>query len=142
MHRTFLIVSTVAVIAVIAYGFVLVGSPGSRRLDRFDEQRVQDLQAIVQEIQSMVIDSNSEKRDTLKAPLPTTLEEAAMRAKLRGLSLNDPETGVPYEYRVKSETTYELCATFAGARSNDYRVFWNHPAGAHCFTINVLDPPP
>jgi hypothetical protein len=58
------------------------------------------------------------------------------------LSLKDPETGQPYTYRVTGKTTYELCATFSLERKSEQNVFWNHPAGEHCFTINVLDPPP
>ena len=140
IHAAFAIVASVVVAFAVAWAFVLVGSPATRRLERFDERRLQDLQTIAREIQSMVEDPND--KGTLKEALPKTLEEAAKRARDERVNPRDPETGEPYVYTVKNETTYELCATFARPRDWDSRVFWNHPAGAHCFTINVLDPPP
>ncbi|MES1213197.1 MAG: hypothetical protein ABUL64_01290, partial [Singulisphaera sp.] len=113
-----------------------------RRLERFDEQRLDDLQTIVREIQLMVIDQNDKEKKTLKEPLPKTLAEAAERARDEKVNPRDPESDEPYEFTVTGETTYELCATFSRERQSDYRVFWNHPAGRQCFTINVLDPPP
>jgi hypothetical protein len=83
-----------------------------------------------------------DNKGTLKEPLPKTLEEAAKRARDERLNARDPETNAPYRFRFKDATTYELCATFARSRDSDASVFWNHPAGTHCFTINVLDPPP
>ena len=140
VHAAFAIVASVVVASAVAWGFVLVGSPATRRLERFDEQRLQDLQIIAREIQSMVEDPN--KKGRLKEALPKTLEEADQRSRGKRVNLRDPETGDPYLYTLKSDTSYELCATFARQRDWDSRVFWNHPAGARCFTINVLDPPP
>jgi hypothetical protein len=140
IHVIFAVVASFVVAFAVAWRFSLVGSPAARRLERFDERRLQDLRTIAREIQSMV--ENRNKRGTLKEPLPRTLEEAAQRARDERLNPRDPETNEPYRYRIKDETTFELCATFARARDNDARVFWNHPAGTHCFTVNVLDPPP
>jgi len=140
IHAAFAVVASVVVAVAVAWGFFLVGSPATRRLEHFDEHRLQDLQTIAREIQSMV--ENRNKRGTLKEPLPKTLEEAAERARDERLNPSDPETNEPYRFRINNETTYELCATFARKRDSDARVFWNHPAGKHCFTINVLDPPP
>jgi hypothetical protein len=140
VHAIFGIVTTVVVAAAVAWGFVLVGSPASRRLARFDEQRLEDLRTIAREIQGLVVDPEDKKK--LKQPLPKTLAEAASRAQNERLNARDPETGEAYEYRVTGEATYELCATFSQARDRDALVFWNHAAGRHCFTINVLDPPP
>jgi hypothetical protein len=139
-HAAYAIVASIVVAFAIVWGFVLVGSPATRRQERFDEQRLKDLQTIAREIQWMVVDPN--ENETLKAALPMTLEEAAARARDKSLNPRDPETGEPYVYTVKNESTYEVCATFARKREWDSRVFWNHSAGAHCFTINVLDPPP
>jgi hypothetical protein len=139
IHAAFAAVASIVVTSAVAWGFVLVGSPATRRLERFDERRLHDLQTIAREIQSIVEDPNN--KGTLKEPLPKTLEEAARKARFEKLNPRDPETGAPYEYRVKSATTYELCATFARKRDSDIRVFWNHPAGSHCFTIDTLDPP-
>jgi len=140
VHVAFALFASLIVAFAIAWGFFLVGSPGARRLERFDDQRLQDLQTIANEIQWMVIDSTKEK--ILKEALPATLDEAAERARGKRIQQRDPETGEPYRYTVKNETTFELCATFSRPRESDWRVFWNHPAGAHCFTINVFDPPP
>jgi hypothetical protein len=138
-HAAFGVAASVAVAVALAWGFYLAGSPSTRRLERFDERRLQDLQTIAREIQRMVEDQNN--KGTLKEPLPKTLEEAASRARDERLNPRDPETNEPYPFRVKDATTYELCATFARSRDSDVSVFWNHPAGRHCFTIKVLDPP-
>jgi hypothetical protein len=140
IHAAFAVVTSVVVFFAIAWGFFLVGSPATRRLERFDERRLEDLRTIAREIQSMV--ENPNKNGTLKEPLPKTLEEAAQRSRDERLNPRDPETNEPYRFLIKNETTYELCATFARKRDSDARVFWNHPAGMHCFTIKVLDPPP
>ena len=140
LHTVSAVVASVVVILAVGWGFYLVGSPSARRLERLDDRRLQDLQTIAREIQLMVVNPN--KRGTLKEPVPKTLAEAAQRARNERVNPRDPETGEPYGYTRKDETTYELCATFAKPRDWDSRVFWNHPAGAHCFTINVLDPPP
>jgi hypothetical protein len=139
-HTGFAIVASITVAIAVACGFVVIGSPSTRRLARFDEQRLRDLQTIAREIQLMTEDPN--KKGTLKESLPKTLDEATLRARDERVNPRDPETGEPYAYRVKDETTYELCARFARKRDWDSRIFWNHPAGAHCFVINVLDPPP
>jgi hypothetical protein len=99
------------------------------------------LQTIAREIETMVVEQGQEKK-TLKAELPHTLGEASVRARNERLSVQDPETGEPCTYTVQSETTFELCATFARQREWTSGVFWNHPAGTHCFRIDVLDPPP
>jgi hypothetical protein len=140
VHAVFAACASIVVVSAMAWGFVLVGSPSTRRLERFDEQRLRDLQTIAREIQWMTVDANN--KDTLKATLPATLDEAAEKARNKQLNPLDPETGAPYRYTVKNESTFELCATFSRPRQWDSNVFWNHPAGEHCFTINVLDPPP
>ncbi|MEX0678399.1 MAG: hypothetical protein WD063_15070 [Pirellulales bacterium] len=140
IHAAFAVVASIVVAFAVAWGFVLVGSPATRRLERFDEQRLADLRTIAREIQGMVEDPN--EKGTLKGALPKTLAEAAAKARNERVHLRDPETGEPYAYTVTNETTIELCATFARPRDSDWDVFWNHSAGRHCFTINVLDPPP
>src|SRR5262245_61065930 len=141
-HTAFGVAASIVVISVIVWGLVLAGSPATRRHERLDEQRLQDLQTIASEIQSMVVHPYPDRKRELKEPLPRTLDEAIQRARGARLNPRDPETGEPYRYTVKNETTYELCARFTRKRESDFRVFWNHPAGEHCFTINVLDPPP
>jgi len=136
----FAVVATLVVGFAIAWGFVLAGSPAARRTQLFDDRRMEDLTTIARAIQAQVEDPN--KKGKLKSPLPKTLEAAAAKARLEKLNTRDPETGEPYGYTVTDATTYSLCATFTRPRNADYRVFWNHPAGEHCFTINAADPPP
>lgn len=139
VHSGFAVVATIAVVATVAWGFVLTGSPKTRRLQRLDEQRLGDLRRIQAEIQLLVRDPDD--ADVLRRPLPKSLEEAAELARQRRLNLHDPETGEPYGYALRGDTVYELSATFALPRDLDYDVFWNHPAGKHTFRIDALDPP-
>jgi hypothetical protein len=133
-------VASIVVVFTIAWGFKLVGSPATRRLERLDEQRLEDLLTIAREILLMVLDRN--KKGVIKEGLPKDLVEASLRARNARLNPSDPETGEAYVYNVKNETTFELCAEFSLPRDDDSEVFWNHGTGRHCFTINVLDPPP
>ena len=121
------------------WGAVLVGSPGTARLERFDQQRLEDLQTIFREVQSLCHDPDIKQK--LKRALPDTLDDLAAEARSERIKLTDPETGQRYVYTVKNATTYELCATFSLKRDSDVDVFWNHPSGPHCFTVDALDPP-
>jgi len=138
-HRLFAFVAAVVTLAALGWGFVLVGTPDQRRLERFDERRVRDLQRIAKEIDSLVYDAD--RPGVLQQPLPAALEELKGKTRYWKLSLLDPDTGQPYGYVIKSGTTYELCATFSLPRDEDTEAFWNHPAGRHCFLIDALDAP-
>jgi hypothetical protein len=187
VHAAFAIAATLAVGVAVVWGFVLAGSPATRRLQVLDERRVRDLKAISSAIQRQVTNwqnyvaappsvaegaaavpsgaaptapvapaaasikipvtpgsaqVSGASQYSLKAPLPKTLDEVAQNDRLEKLSLRDPETEEPYDYSVVNSTTFKLCAKFSRAYHGDFEIFWNHPAGEHCFTINVLDPPP
>jgi hypothetical protein len=139
IHVMFSVASSAVVVVAIIWGFALVGLPGTTRLQRFDQQRLKDLQTIFREIQSLCRDPDI--KDELKRPLPATLEELATLARYARVNLSDPETGQRYGYTVKDKTTYQLRATFSLERDSDVEVFWNHPPGEYSFTVDALDPP-
>ncbi len=139
IHVMFSAASSVVVVVAVVWGFALVGSPRTTRLQRFDQQRLNDLQTIFREIQSLCRDPDM--KDELKRPVPATLEELAKLARHERINLSDPETGQRYGYTVKDGTTYELSATFSLERESDVEVFWNHPSGEHFFTVDTLDWP-
>jgi len=138
-HLMFSVALSVVTILAVVWGVTLVGLPGTARLQRFDRQRLQDLQTIFREVQSLCRDPDI--KNELKRALPGTLDELAALARSEKITLTDPETGEHYIYTVKNGMTYELCATFSLERDSDMEVFWNHPSGSHCFSINALDPP-
>ena len=139
IHVVFSIALSIVVVVAVVWGVALVGSPGTARVQRFDQQRLEDLQTIFREVQSLCQDPDI--KDELKRALPDTLDELAALARSERINLTDPETGQRYVYTVKDPTTYELCATFSLARDSDAEVFWNHPPGKHCFTVDALDAP-
>lgn len=134
-------------IASIAVGIFYVGSPKKERGRRFDQERVNGLQIIQQEIFNQW---------TQTGKLPKTI--ADLSNQFTGfVPPTDPETDGAYEYTVKGDNSFELCAIFsdesleyslqkgaAPARTypypspydNEYN--WNHDAGPVCFdrTIN------
>jgi hypothetical protein len=139
VHLVFSVVFSMVLIGAVVWGVALVGTPQTARLQRLDRQRLEDLQTIFREIQSLCRDPDI--KDELKRALPATLDELATVARSERIKLTDPETGQRYVYRVADGTTYELCATFSLTRDSDSEVFWNHPSGRHCFTVDALDPP-
>ena len=131
------------ILASVAYGFFLVGSPATQRNLRFDEQRATDLQ----QIQSFVANYWQQK-----SALPKNLGE------LRSIGYtvpNDPETSQPYSYSVTGSLTFKLCADFkaasplqpAGASLPYYSSVgvatvpqnWVHKKGNICFD-STIDP--
>ncbi|WP_155523978.1 hypothetical protein [Nodosilinea nodulosa] len=131
--RAFAGVATAAVVAAIAAGFWVLGTPGQQRQIAADRQRVQDIVAIAQEFHNRYLNDGADK-----FRLPSALDEAQVR--------NDPMTGQPYEYERLSDRTFELCATFdtdssthrlSDQGSNPDAERWQHPAGHYCFEFDV-----
>lgn len=139
IHVLFSVALSMIVIVAVVWGIALVGSPGVARLQRFDQQRLEDLRTIFREVQSLCHDPDI--KNELKRALPDSLDELARLARTERINLTDPETGQAYVYTVKGQTTYELCAKFSLERNSDAEVFWNHASGNHCYTVDALDPP-
>jgi hypothetical protein len=135
-------VSTLLVGLAVVFGFLMVESPFKARLRRFDERRIADLSEIQAAIQRQAVEFGDDQKRRLKRPLPQNLEELAkiVREKeyRRELNLYDPQTGEKYAYVVKGKSSYELCVEFSLDNENEYEGEWNHPAGKHCFVVDVL----
>ncbi len=123
----------VVVLAVIIVGVTLLDSPAQERLRRLDERRVDDLRNLSYELDFYW---------TREGTLPPSLEELSSEPGVF-VKLLDPETGLPYEYRVLSSNTYELCAVFAldTAEEQDrfYKDIWSHGPGRQCFQLVARD---
>ncbi len=135
-------------LAALIAGFFIGGSPAYQRQIRFDEQRVQDLQTL----QGQIVYYWSQK-DTLPAR-PEDLQDS-----ISGFVVpRDPATGESYEYSMKNDLSFELCATFAQKGGQEYAVpvplrpavesvpakdpyleNWQHEAGRTCFE-RTIDP--
>jgi hypothetical protein len=144
-HTLFAAGATVTVVAVVAVGLFLNGNPAEVRRQRLDEQRISDLRAL----------SNAVDAYTLRQQrLPENLAALEPEERFSFVRSVDLATGQPYEYRVTSERTYELCASFdttGGAGSFYVRTslfggvaiqganpsFWDHGPGRHCFEFTA-----
>ncbi|MDO8598805.1 MAG: DUF5671 domain-containing protein [bacterium] len=129
----------VGVVAAVAAGFVVTGSPWTARVQRIDAERLQHLSSI----QSQVV-----QHWQRTSALPANLD--VLRDDIGGFTAPvDPQTNAPYEYRITSERSFELCSTFAtaGDGSRRYRGYpymsseeqWLHGIGRTCFT-RTIDP--
>lgn len=97
------IAAGILVLLSIIAGFFIIGSPTSVRMQRFDSQKVSDLQ----NIQWQVINYYQ-----TKGVLPAELAQVA--DPISGAFIpKDPQSSTEYVYRVtKAPYTFELCATF------------------------------
>ena len=132
--RGLVIAAVVVVVAVVGYSIYVVGTPGQQRDVRLDQERIEDLRSI-----SLNIDTYLELNEEMPASLFDLLgPQYYVR------SIEDPDTGAPYEYRIIDETDYELCAVFNAAspeRQADRRPFsetiWDHGPGRTCFALTA-----
>ena len=125
------------VVLAVGYGILLAGSPLKQRALQFDQRRISDLQNI-----SSAIDMywrNNEK-------LPLTFDDLKNQySYIR--SVVDPVTQESYEYNIRSETEYELCAVFemdsldygVGVARKPFQEPWTHGIGKTCFEREVQD---
>jgi len=140
--------AVVAIVAVvIIYGFYAAGSPTVARQKRIDERRLTDLQDIQEQIVYFWQQKNS---------LPVNL--GLLTDSISGYTApTDPETKLPYEYRVLGDLKFELCATFTtelATNQSDAGVVkpmsvvepsletfnnWRHSTGRTCFE-RAIDP--
>ncbi len=131
-------VATLLVIGSILFGFMVIGSPRTQRLQRYDNQKVSDIQLI----QNRISDHWSEKR-----VLPATLADLSNTYSYASVP-RDSQTNTDYVYTIKSGTTYELCAVFnrdsdPNSNTNRYSYdnlnLWTYKKGNYCFekTIDV-----
>jgi hypothetical protein len=137
-------VTAIVITGVIVAGFFIVGSPAEQRQRRFDEQKISDLQMI----QSEIINYWQQKNK-----LPATLAE--LKNSISGFNPPlDPETNQAYEYNIKDNLTFDLCAVFAfeslstslpnvpmeaSPYNSLYQQNWKHAAGQACFS-RTIDP--
>lgn len=137
--------SAIAFVSIVIIGaFFISGSPFRARLEKLDQQRVNDLEGI----QSQIVYYWQKK-----GVLPTSLNQ--LTDSISGYSAPlDPETKVAYEYRSLNTLIFELCATFSAPTPADQkdRYFssigplgienssWYHKAaGRTCFE-RTIDP--
>jgi hypothetical protein len=118
---------TVAVLAAIAAGIGLIGSPADERVRQLDERRVQDLTGVARTVDLFW---------TRNGRLPASLDELAKEPGA-SITTSDPSTNAAYEYQAIDARTYELCAQFetdsAELRRPGGTDFWSHGPGRQCF---------
>lgn len=119
-----MILATFAAVGAVLAGLFVIGSPASQRSRRLDRERSENLRTI-----SFAVDEYRSRNPAL----PKSLSELAQASEMQ-LELEDPETRRPYEYRVVSPTSYELCAQFA-RQSDERENAWTHEEGRECFTL-------
>ncbi len=144
MHRSFFFAGTLVAVVALAWGAFLIGSPMSERDRKFDDKRVEDMRAISSEIRNIVYEGMQPAPSdsiTPKQPVPENLAEVVAKAYYQKVNITDPETGNPYVYEKVTNTRYNLCAVFSFDRQEQYDIFWNHPAGQHCYEIDVTEQP-
>ncbi|MEK7084091.1 MAG: DUF5671 domain-containing protein [Patescibacteria group bacterium] len=137
-------VSAVLLVSIIA-GFFIIGTPKEQRARRFDAERIGHLQMAQNEIVNFWIN---------KKTLPLALSD--LTNSISGFAAPvDPETGIPYQYRIIGPLEFELCGTFFASSTgkeeqyayaprmaypfDSYQQNWAHGEGRTCFT-RVIDP--
>ena len=128
----FAVLSTIAMIAAVAIGLIVIGSPSEFRMRRFDERRANDLASISSAVRTYRLTHER---------LPQKLDdvEAAIT-----YSLKDP-VGRTYEYAIKDDFSYELCAEFDTTTdtlpaTRFGSAFEKHQSGRQCFTQEARPP--
>lgn len=125
----------------IGCGFLLIGSPAQVRAQRYDAQRVSDLQSL----QSQILNYWQQKHELPYSLSVLNDDFSGYREPL------DPETGTEYGYTAQGiDTTlgtvgFTLCATFTttGGQSSattPARTIgdnWSHYPGSNCFGRNI-----
>jgi hypothetical protein len=121
------------VIASLATGFSLTGTPSKQRLSQADVKRTENLRTLAQGVKTW---------NDVRHQMPSSLEELEQQG-FSKISLADPETKRPYEYQLEQGTSFLLCATFATSSETEMgSPFWRHLGGRSCYTFDAARPIP
>ncbi len=115
------------VIAVVAGGLWLMGSPTEQRLLKLDERRVDDLQSIANRI-----DVYWNGHQALPESLDVLEDQPGWESIPR-----DPARNERYSYRILEGRSYELCASFDRASRYAPASHWAHDAGPCCYRFEM-----
>jgi glucan phosphoethanolaminetransferase (alkaline phosphatase superfamily) len=143
------IISSAFMIGSIILGFSILGSPTSQRLQRYDLQKLSDLQNIQWQIVNYYQQKTSlpDSLDSLNDPISSWMTP------------RDPQTNEAYQYEKTGNLAFNLCANFnkesqAGQGLRDGSIAmptygpspigkggenWSHQSGMHCFE-RTIDP--
>lgn len=97
--------ATAAVLGAVSAGLLLVGGPGTARLDRLDARREADLRMLVDRIESYRVREGHPPPDL--AALESSLPDQ--------VSTVDPVTGAAYGYETYDQGYFRVCAELATA---------------------------
>ncbi len=151
LRKTSALVALIGVILAIIVGFMVIGSPRTQRLVKYDEIKRSNLQNLASEIRYFYERSNV---------LPASITELSQTNSYGSGMYTDPQSNEPYVYKVIDPTTFEVCAEFnfdsgsdiAYTHSQAYERpvpygmkepvisdVWNeYKAGEHCFRQVVI----
>ncbi|MFA5870791.1 MAG: DUF5671 domain-containing protein [Candidatus Paceibacterota bacterium] len=139
MQLVGVVVSIIVAISVVV-GVFSTGSPFKERLRKLDDQKTNDLMMI----QNYIVEYWQSK-----GVLPESL--LVLKDDLRNIIIpNDPETKAQYQYEIKDNETFALCAVFSQKTGNDRSLdsgpyfggiygntTWNHDVGRFCFERKI-----
>jgi hypothetical protein len=129
--------SAIAVIACFCIGLGVAGTPNQQRRLEADGTRIRNLQDIARVLYSWHQRADSGKSS---ARLPSGLGELVAKG-ISPSQIVDPETKTLYEYHVKSDSSYELCAVFSNSAESDPQFeLWLHGQGRTCFNLDASQP--
>jgi hypothetical protein len=124
------IAATITVVVVVVLGFRVLGGPATQRLVQSDLRAVRTLTELARQINQRWTSSGK--------ILPGDLEKFPNPTK------QDPVTNGSFGYHPKSNSEYELCATFAtdnrDLQTTDPNDRWTHPKGDYCFQFEASQP--
>jgi Domain of unknown function (DUF5671) len=133
-RKIWALVSLIIIIASIVWGFVVLGSPWTRRQINYDMEKITALQNISSSVQGYY---NNEGK------LPQTVSDiTSFNGASDYLNFTDEQTGKQYEYIKTGDTTFSVCADFNKKSTQEnltqsyVPVTINltiHPAGHYCF---------
>ncbi len=116
-------------LAIIVYGFFAVGSPFKQRLNRFDQQKVSDLQ----NIQWQIVNYWQQKNK-----LPNTLND--LTDSISGFKAPvDPQTQEAYTYQKTGNLSFNLCANFNVDSKNINTPALRYPEGPYGTKMDTWD---
>lgn len=134
--KIYFISSLVAVVAIFVSSLFFVESPTETRNRRLDEAVLQKFNEVDSAINSYYADN-----DVLPENLDVLVSEIIF---LTEDGIKNPATKERFDYNVKNETTYELCANFLTSNiSNEnerypaYKDLWPHESGYQCLKQKV-----